>query len=51
MMELICAIPDSIGWAMVGFFGALTLVMAIKLGKLFIQMWKEWHEDEDEDEE
>ena len=51
MMELICAIPDSIGWTMVGFFGALTLVMAVKLGKLFIQMWKEWHEDEDEIEE
>lgn len=47
-INLICSIPDSIGWAMVGFLGALALVMGIKVTKMLIQMWREWHEDEEE---
>ena len=49
MLEMICRIPEEIGWALVGFVGALTLVMAIKLGKILIQMWKDYHEDEAEE--
>ena len=47
LMDLICAIPENVGWAMVGFIAGLCLVMMVKLGKLFVQMWKEWHEDEE----
>ncbi len=50
MMELICAIPEEIGWALVGFTAAFALMMSVKLGKLFVQMWKEHHEDECEEE-
>jgi uncharacterized membrane protein len=48
MLNLINSIPEEIGWALVGFFACLTLVMAVKLGKIFVQMWKDWHEDEAE---
>lgn len=50
MMTLICSIPDSIGWTMVGFVGALALIMGIKVTKMLIQMWREWHEDDEESE-
>lgn len=46
-INLICSIPDNIGWAMVGFVGAFALMMGVKLAKLFIQMWREWHEDDE----
>lgn len=46
MMEWICAIPDSIGWTLVGIVGILCAVMMYKLGKLFVEMWQEWHEEE-----
>lgn len=41
MLEFICAIPESIGWALVGFVACLCVMMIAKLGKLFIQMWRE----------
>ena len=44
-INFLCSIPDNIGYTLVGFLGALCLVMGIKLAKLFIQMWREWHED------
>ena len=47
MLEMICAIPEEIGWALVGFTAAFCLMMMVKLGKLFVQMWKERHEDEE----
>lgn len=47
MMKLIWAIPDSIGWAMVGFLCALALAMTIKVVELFIQLWKERREDKE----
>ena len=46
MMEWICAIPDSIGWTLVGIAGTLCAVMMWKLGKLFVEMWREWHEED-----
>ena len=48
MLEMLCAIPEEIGWAMVGFIGAFTLMMAVKLGKIFVQMWKDMKEDEED---
>lgn len=48
MLEFICSIPESIGWTLVGFVACLCVVMGVKLTKLFIQMWKDWHEDEEE---
>lgn len=47
MLDLICAIPEEFGWALVGFMACLCCVMAWKLGKLFIEMWKERHEKEE----
>ena len=45
MLELICAIPDSIGWTMVGFTEALCVMATFRLGKIFFEMWKDRHED------
>lgn len=47
MMEWICAIPDSIGWTLVGIAGTLCAIMMYKLAKLFVEMWREWHEEEE----
>ena len=49
MLELICAIPENVGWMLVSTVGTLCAVMMYKLGKLFVQMWKEWHEDDEEE--
>ena len=46
MLEMICRIPESIGWALVGALFMLNAVMLVKLGKTFVQMWKDYHEDE-----
>ena len=51
MLEFICAIPEEIGWAIVGFVSCLCVVMMVKLGKVFVQMWKDRHEEEEEWEE
>ena len=52
MINLINAIPENIGWTMIGFLSCALLVMIIKLGRVFIEMYKEWHEDlADESEE
>lgn len=45
MLEMIYAIPENIGWVIVGATGMLAAMMAVKLGKLFVQMWKDWHEE------
>ena len=49
MMNLICAIPENVGWVAVGAVGMLCVVMAVKLGKILVEMWKDWHEDEEEE--
>lgn len=45
MLELICAIPENVGWVIVGAMGAYAIVWAHKIGKLFMNIWKEWHEN------
>ena len=47
MLNLIYSIPAEIGWALVGFTVCLCCVMAYKLGKTFVEMWKEYHEGEE----
>ena len=49
MLELICRIPSSIGWALVGALFMLSAVMLVNLCKIFVQMWKDWHEEEAEE--
>ena len=49
MMNIICAIPEEMGWALVGLaFGAL-VNMCYKLGKIFAEMWIEYHKDDEEE--
>ena len=40
MLEMICAIPENIGWVMVGAAGMLCAVMLVKLGKIVVEMIK-----------
>lgn len=47
MLNFICAIPDSIGWAIVGALIICNAVMFFKLGKMFIEIWKIYKEDEE----
>ena len=51
MLEMICEIPDPIGWALVGALAMLCAVMLVKLGKIFVQMWIDYQEDEAEEAE
>ena len=46
MLELLC----NIGWILVGILGALHAVMLFELRKVFVQAWKEWHEEDNEEE-
>ena len=48
MLELINSIPESIGWAFVGFTTCLCMMMMIKLGKTLVEMWRDWHEEDEE---
>ena len=41
MLEMICAIPENIGWVMVGAVGMLCAVMLVKLGKIVVEMIKD----------
>lgn len=34
MLELLCRIPDHIGWAIVGALSMLTAIMGVKVGQL-----------------
>ena len=33
MLEMICAIPESVGWAIVGATGVVAVMMAVEVGK------------------
>jgi high-affinity nickel permease len=48
MLEFICSIPNWIGWTFVSIVGCLNVVMFYQLGKIFVQMWKDRHEEEEE---
>jgi hypothetical protein len=50
MFELICTIPENVGWVIVGAVGMLTAVVAFEVGKILVQMWKDYHEEESEEE-
>ena len=45
MLELICKIPESVGWVTVGVLGTLTVLFAIKIVKTIVKA----QSDEDED--
>ncbi len=47
MLEFICSIPDWLGWTIVGFLAALCLMMMVKLGCVFIEMWKDHREEKE----
>lgn len=47
MLGFIWAIPEWIGWIIVGVLGLACLLTVVKLGKFIIQIWKEWHEEEE----
>ena len=48
MMNLINAIPENIGWVMVGAVGMLCAVMLVKLGGIIVEAIKSRMEDEEE---
>ena len=41
MLKFLCAIPEEIGWAIVGFVACLCVMMAVKLGKLIVRAVRE----------
>ena len=45
MLKMICAIPEEIGWAIVGFVGVFTLIMLAKVVKVIVEAVKERMED------
>ena len=48
MLKMICAIPEEIGWAIVGFVGVFTLIMVAKVLKVIVEAVKERMEDNKE---
>jgi hypothetical protein len=49
MLELINAIPENVGWAIVGFMTCILCGQIICLGKCLYLMWKERREDDEEE--
>ena len=47
MLKFICGIPEVIGWGLVGIVGVACAIMLWKLGKVFVEMWKDWHEEDE----
>lgn len=47
MIEMLCRIPDHIGWMMVGATGALCAAMLVALGRTIYFAIKERLEDEE----
>ena len=45
MLEFINAIPEELGWMIVGALFVGCVVLAIKLGKVFFEMLREYRED------
>ena len=48
MLKMICAIPEEIGWAIVGFVGVFTLIMVAKVVKVIVEAVKERMDDNEE---
>lgn len=50
MLEMICAIPEPIGWIVVGYLTALATILGWKLGKILYSAIKDrFANDEEED--
>lgn len=49
MLEMICTIPENIGWMMVGIAGTLCAAMLVKLGKTIVEAIKARREEEVEE--
>ena len=47
MLKIICASPEEIGWAIVGFVGVFTLIMIAKVVKVIVEAIKERMEDDE----
>lgn len=52
MLEMVCAIPESVGWVIVGVACMLTSILVIQTGKMIykaikdrIECWKEEQEE------
>lgn len=45
LMNAICAIPENIGWIIVGVAGSALALMAWKLGGVFVEMYRQYKED------
>ena len=41
MMNFICAIPEEIGWAIVGFVACLCVMMEVKVAKIIVRAVRE----------
>lgn len=48
MMNFICAIPEEIGWAIVGFVACLCVIMAINVAKTIVRAVRERKEIDEE---
>ena len=40
MLEMICSIPENVGWVIVGAVGTLAVMMAVEVGKTIYQAIK-----------
>ena len=49
MLKMICAIPENVGWMMVGALGMACVIMGWKVGKLIYIAIKERLEDNGEE--
>ena len=51
MMNLICSIPENVGWAMVGAAMMLCAMLLYKLGKMIVDCVREYIEEEKKERE
>ena len=47
ILEMICTIPENIGWMLAGAATMLCVVMVVTLGRTLIDMYKCYHDDDD----
>lgn len=50
-LNLICSIPDAIGWILVGVVATVLAFVSYKLAKIFAEMWRDHFEEEDDEDE
>lgn len=51
MMELICKIPEELGWVTVGACAVLVGMVVFKIGALLVKEYREAKAEEEEEEE